>query len=115
MSEHLSRRTADLAGEVLCPGRRAAQYGGTVRTQDSLLEEAGFEPSVPLRNQGTLRLHSELFDPMIATHNGRLVKTIGGSDQPNARRGNPEATFTFDEITALPPPIAARIGFPSIG
>src|SRR6516165_1402959 len=25
------------------------------------------------------------------------------------------ATFTFDEITALPPPIAARIGLPSIG
>ena len=44
---------------------------------DSLLEEAGFEPSVPLSNQGTLRLHSELFDPMIAAHNGRLVKTTG--------------------------------------
>ena len=25
------------------------------------------------------------------------------------------ATFTFDEITALPPPIAHRIGLPSIG
>jgi len=25
------------------------------------------------------------------------------------------ATFTFEEITALPPPIAARIGLPSIG
>ena len=44
---------------------------------DSPLEEAGFEPSVPLRNQRTLWLHSELFDPMIAAHNGRLVKTIG--------------------------------------
>jgi hypothetical protein len=56
--------------------------------RDSPLEQAGFEPSVPLHNQGTLRLRSELFDPMIATHNGRLVKTIGGSDQPNARSGN---------------------------
>ena len=50
--------------------------GFTAET-DWLLEEAGFEPSVPLRNQRTLRLHSELFDPMIAAHNGRLVKTIG--------------------------------------
>jgi hypothetical protein len=25
------------------------------------------------------------------------------------------ATFTFDEITALPPPIAARIGLPGMG
>src|SRR5712671_230921 len=39
---------------------------------DSSLEEAGFEPSVPPHNPGTLRLRSELFDPMIATHNSRL-------------------------------------------
>ena len=45
--------------------------------EDSPLEETGFEPSVPLRNHRTLWLHSELFDPMIAAHNGRLVKTIG--------------------------------------
>jgi len=44
---------------------------------DSLVEGAGFEPSVPLRNRGTLQLYSELFDRMIATHYGRLVKTIG--------------------------------------
>jgi hypothetical protein len=31
------------------------------------------------------------------------------------RHAPAEATFTFDEITALPPRIAARIGFPSIG
>jgi hypothetical protein len=29
------------------------------------------------------------------------------------RRAPAAATFTFDEITALPPPIAARIGRPS--
>ena len=52
------------------------------RETDSPLEGAGFEPSVPLRDRGTLQIDSELFDPMIATHNGRLVKTIGGSDQP---------------------------------
>jgi hypothetical protein len=58
---------------------------------DSPLEEAGFEPSVPLRNQGTLRLHSEQFDPMIATHNDPLVKTTGGSDQTNVQSGNRES------------------------
>jgi hypothetical protein len=46
---------------------------------DSPLEEAGFEPSVPLRNQGTLSGYTpSLFDPTIATHNGRLVKTAAG-------------------------------------
>ena len=45
--------------------------------KDSPREGAGFEPSVPLRDRGTLQLYSELFDPMIATHYGRLVKTIG--------------------------------------
>src|SRR5262245_14280983 len=35
---------------------------------DSPLEEERFESSVPRRNRGTLRPHSELFDPMIATH-----------------------------------------------
>src|SRR5258705_7125814 len=32
-----------------------------------------------------------------------------------SRLGPAGATFTFEEITALPPPIAARIGLPSIG
>jgi len=40
------------------------------------MEEADFEPSVPLGIQGTLPAHAELFDPMISPHAimGRLVK-----------------------------------------
>jgi hypothetical protein len=55
---------------------------------DSLLEEGGFEPSVPLRNLGTLQLHSGLLDPMIATDNGRQGFTGHG---PAAEKSAPDS------------------------
>jgi hypothetical protein len=53
---------------------------------DSLLEEGGFEPSVPLCNLGTLQLHSGLLDPMIATDNGRQGFTISVMGSPKMIR-----------------------------
>src|SRR5215471_8658238 len=45
-----------------------------------------------------------------------------GNDQESSlcpsgtsRLASAAATFTFEEMTALPPPIAARVGLPSIG
>jgi hypothetical protein len=59
-------------------GSTGGRQGENVKfATDSPLEGAGFEPSVPLGDRGTLQLYSELFDLTIATHYGRLVKTIG--------------------------------------